>query len=103
MASQPSPLPGCVPAVEVSGEDSDDPHRQAPVAPQPAVPQQPPPSFATGYGQVPPYRPPDPITPFVSGPRPRKPMDWPILLVAMVIAAVVMVGVCLAGYAVYHG
>lgn len=72
--------------------------------PSGATPEPPPTQFATGSGQVPPERPPDPVGPFIRPPGPRRRRrDWPILIVAMILASLVMVGCCLAGFAVYSG
>jgi hypothetical protein len=66
-------------------------------------------------GQAPPYRgepigrfkweapiqtmPTDPIWPFVSRIKRKRRSDWPVLVFALVVAAIVTMGCCLAGFA----
>jgi hypothetical protein len=55
-------------------------------------------------GQVPPSVPLDPILPYISPPVPRRRRsDWPVLAVALVVAALVMAVCCIAGFAIYFG
>jgi hypothetical protein len=75
------------------GSEADDPHRSGTHQP---------PTFATGHGQVPPVRPPDPIQPFIPTSIPRRRADWPVLVVVMIAAMLVLLGCCLAGYTVSH-
>jgi hypothetical protein len=54
-------------------------------------------------GKVPPLSmPPDPLRPYSSGfsPRKRRP-EWPVLIFALVVVAVVIVGCCLSGFALF--
>jgi hypothetical protein len=47
-------------------------------------------------------QPPDPIRMFLSGPKPRqRRSDWPVLVFALVVAATVTAGCCLAGFAAF--
>jgi hypothetical protein len=58
--------------------------------------------YATGIGQRQPTRPLDPIRPYMAPPvARRRRSDWPVMIFAMILAALVMVGVCLAGFALY--
>jgi hypothetical protein len=58
--------------------------------------------YATGIGQRHPTRPLDPIRPYMAPPvARRRRSDWPVMIFAMVIAAIVMVGCCLGGFALY--
>jgi hypothetical protein len=66
-------------------------------------------------GQAPPYRaeaigrftweapiqtmPTDPVWPFVSRVKRKRRSDWPVLVFALVVAAIVTMGCCLAGFA----
>ena len=69
-----------------------DPHRIKPSRHQPAS------------AQIPPSIPMDPILPYIAPPVPRRRRsDWPVLLVAMIISALVMAGCCIAGFALYSG
>lgn len=58
--------------------------------------------FATRNGQVPPVRPPDPITPFIRPPGPRRRRrEWPILIAVMIVAGLVMAACCIAGFGIF--
>jgi hypothetical protein len=60
--------------------------------------------YASAIGQSKPTTPLDPIHPYIAPPVARKRRsDWPVMIFAMVIAAVVMVGFCLIGFALYSG
>jgi hypothetical protein len=60
--------------------------------------------YATGIGQRHPTRPLDPIRPYMAPPvARRRRSDWPVMIFAMVVAALVMVGCCIAGFALYSG
>jgi hypothetical protein len=66
----------------------------------------PPPVFSSGRYQFPgspsTSRPHDPVVPFVAPPvSRRRRSDWPVLVVALIISAIVLAGCCIAGYAVY--
>ena len=68
-------------------------------------------------GQAPPYRPEaigrfkweapvqtmptDPVWPFVSRVKRQRRSDWPVLVFALVVAAIVALGCCLAGFAAF--
>ncbi|HEY7223823.1 MAG TPA: hypothetical protein VH561_09570 [Micromonosporaceae bacterium] len=69
---------------------------QSPPKPEPGV-------IGKYVYQAPPYTiPPDPLRQYVSGPKPRKRRsDWPILVFALVVAAVVAALCCLGGFAVF--
>lgn len=70
----------------------EDPYRIKPSRHQPA------------FGQIPPSVPQDPILPYIAPPVPRRRRsDWPVLVVAMIISALVMAGCCIAGFALYSG
>ena len=63
-------------------------------------------TYRTGRYQVsrvpPPTQPPDPILPFIAPPVPRRRRsDWPVLLVALIISAIVLAACCIAGYVLY--
>jgi hypothetical protein len=63
-------------------------------------------TYRTGRYQVsrvpPPTQPPDPILPFIAPPVARKRRsDWPVLLVALIISAIVLAACCIAGYVLY--
>jgi hypothetical protein len=58
--------------------------------------------YATGIGQRQPTRPLDPIQPYMPPPvARRRRSDWPVMIFVMVIAGLIMVGCCLAGFALY--
>ena len=60
--------------------------------------------YHPAYGEIPPSVPLDPILPYVAPPVPRRRRsDWPVLVVAMIISALVMAGCCIAGFALYTG
>jgi len=60
--------------------------------------------YHPAFGQIPPSVPMDPILPYIAPPVPRRRRsDWPVLLVAMIISALVMAGCCIAGFALYSG
>src|SRR5262245_46241377 len=60
--------------------------------------------YATGIGQRQPTRPPDPIQPYMPPPvARRRRSEWPVMIFAIVIAGLVLVGCCLAGFAFYSG
>jgi hypothetical protein len=65
----------------------------------------PPPTAARGryrFDAPPLNHPPDPILPFIAPPVPRRRRsDWPVLVIALIIAALVMAGCCIAGFALY--
>jgi hypothetical protein len=70
----------------------EDPYRIKPSRHQPA------------FGQIPPSVPQDPILPYIAPPVPRhRRSDWPVVVVAMIISALVMAGCCIAGFALYSG
>jgi hypothetical protein len=49
-------------------------------------------------------RPLDPIVPYLPPPvARRRRSDWPVMVLVMVIASIVMVGFCVAGFAFYSG
>ncbi len=59
-------------------------------------------AFTRGERGQAPMRPPEAIKPYVAGPvRRRRRSDWPVLLVALVVAGLVMGGCCIAGFAFY--
>jgi hypothetical protein len=63
-------------------------------------------TYRTGRYQVsrvpPPTQPPDPILPFIAPPvSRRRRSDWPVLLVALIISAIVLAVCCIAGYVLY--
>jgi len=63
-------------------------------------------TYRTGCYQVsrvpPPTQPPDPILPFIAPPvARRRRSDWPVLLVALIISAIVLAACCIAGYVLY--
>jgi hypothetical protein len=67
--------------------------------------EMPPPPRVTGFYRIdtgPPKHPSDPILPFVA-PRTsrRRRSDWPVLVVALFIAAIVLATCCIAGFALY--
>ncbi len=86
--------------LDQSGEvvDQDDPHN--PVGRQRGWEPVREHGFGTELGQVPLRRPPNPIGPFISGVVPKKRLEWPILIVVMVLAAIIMTAWCLAGFAI---
>ena len=67
--------------------------------------EDPPPPGATGWYPVetgPMRHPSDPILPFIAPPvERRRRRDWPVLVVVMIIAGLVMAGCCIAGFALY--
>lgn len=63
----------------------------------------PPPDRAVGWYHFDAPRvnhPPDPVTPFIAPPRKRR-RDWPVLVFALVIAALALAVCCLAGFALF--
>lgn len=59
--------------------------------------------YNRGRSKVHPTTPLDPITPYMAGPVPRRrKSDWPILVFAMVVAAIVMATCCVAGFAIFR-
>lgn len=66
----------------------------------------PPPLYSGGRYQAsrvtPPAYPPDPILPFIAPPVPRRRRsDWPVLVLALIVSAVLLAACCIAGYALY--
>ena len=60
--------------------------------------------YATGMGRREPTRPPDPIMPYMPPPVARRHRsEWPIMVLAMVIASIVMAAFCLGGFALHSG
>jgi hypothetical protein len=60
--------------------------------------------YAAGVGQRQPTTPLDPIHPYIAPPvARRRRSDWQVMIFWMVVAAIVMVGFCLAGFALYSG
>jgi hypothetical protein len=58
--------------------------------------------YATGIGQRHPTKPPDPIRPYMAPPvARRRRSDWPVMIFVMVVTAIVMVGFCLVGFALW--
>jgi hypothetical protein len=58
--------------------------------------------YSTGIGQRQPTKPLDPIRPYLAPPVPRRRRaDWQVMIFAMVVAGLVMVGCCVAGFALY--
>jgi hypothetical protein len=58
--------------------------------------------YANGIGQRQPTMPLDPIRPYLAPPvARRRRSDWPVMALAMVLAGLVLVGVCVAGFALY--
>lgn len=54
--------------------------------------------------QIPPSVPLDPILPYISPPVPRRRRsDWPVLVLALIVSALVMMTCCIAGFALYNG
>lgn len=54
--------------------------------------------------QIPPAVPLDPILPYISPPVPRRrKSDWPVLVIALIVSALVMMTCCIAGFALYNG
>jgi len=63
-------------------------------------------TYRTGRYRVsripPPTQPPDPILPFIAPPvARRRRSDWPVLVVALIISAIVLAACCIAGYVLY--
>ena len=59
--------------------------------------------YNVGRSKVHPTTPLDPIHPYIKGPRPRRRRsDWPILIFAMIVAAIVMTACCIAGFGIFH-
>jgi hypothetical protein len=66
----------------------------------------PPPVYTTGRYQdtqlSTPTHPPDPILPYIAPPvSRRRRSDWPVLVVALIVSAVLLAVCCAAGYALY--
>lgn len=60
--------------------------------------------YSAARGQVPPSRPLDPILPYIAPPVPRRRRsDWPVLVLALIVSALIMAGCCVAGFALYTG
>ncbi len=60
--------------------------------------------YARGIGQRQPTRPPDPIHTYMPPPvARRRRSDWAVLIFALVVASIVMVGCCVAGFGLYSG
>jgi hypothetical protein len=79
-----------------SGPAGDDPPADLPLGPEDG--SEAPVGFIQGRGQVPP----DAFRPYVAPPvTRRRRSDWPVLVFALVLATVIMAGVCIAGFAVY--
>jgi hypothetical protein len=58
--------------------------------------------YAGGLGHLTPQRPLDPVGPYTPPPvARRRRSDWSVMMFAMVITSIVMVGCCLAGFAIY--
>lgn len=58
--------------------------------------------YATGIGQRQPTRPLDPIRPYMAPPvARRRRADWSVMVFAMVVTGLVMIGCCVAGFALY--
>jgi hypothetical protein len=58
--------------------------------------------YAPGVGQRQPTKPLDPIRPYMPPPvARRRRSDWSVMIFVMVVASAVMVGCCIAGYALY--
>jgi len=79
---------------------------ELPDAPGTGDPFHPPaPDFAIGrysYDSPPVDHPPDPIRPFINAGVPRKRRsDWPVMVLAIVVATLVLSAFCLAGFALY--
>ena len=65
---------------------------------EPPPPPQPPPTPSDASAM----RPPDTIRPYIAPPvRRRRRSDWLVLVIALVVSGLVMVGVCVAGFALY--
>jgi hypothetical protein len=58
--------------------------------------------YAAGIGQRQPTKPLDPIRPYMAPPvARRRRSDWSVMIFVMVFASLMMVGCCIAGYALY--
>jgi hypothetical protein len=58
--------------------------------------------YAPGVGQQTPTSPLDPIHPYIAPPvARRRRSDWTVMIFGMVVVAIVLVGFCLAGFAIY--
>lgn len=54
--------------------------------------------------QIPPTVPLDPILPYISPPVPRRRRsEWPVLVIALIIFSLIMMGCCIAGFALFNG
>jgi hypothetical protein len=58
--------------------------------------------YAGGIGQRQPTKPLDPIRPYMAPPvARRRRSDWSVMIFVMVLTSIVMIGCCIAGYALY--
>lgn len=59
-------------------------------------------AITRGRRRVPPMRPPEALNSYVA-PRVkrRRRSDWPVLVVALIVAGLIMAGCCIAGFALY--
>jgi hypothetical protein len=106
MSIQRSSRPDGTPGRE-SGVGETDQHARGDDPPRQAGPQAQPLTavgvhFAHGHGQVPPFRPPDPVGGFIGPSIPPRRTEWVLLWLALILSILVMVGICLAGFAAYN-